>query len=528
MPMSRVQSVNTTSIPAAIELGCRTMHCVFNADDDNVPFFSSKVRPETALGSCSYHSEAHVPGRHLNALLNAEDALGIDIDEKAVDNHRRAAFLSFNGKLPLPLNRQTIDAEPLNFVPHNLREGMHALGALVTFRDDNDARTLAERCIDTINDYWTAEDGWDVPRLEMLGLNVQGDGHFILGEGRMIGPLVKYYRATGYGPALELALVMKEIAVTRFFTADGSFDPDRFVTNHIHSITCVLSSLAQLADLLRDANLMSIVKAFYDNGLLQMRDEIGWSPEIVGQEGSDHGEANNSGDILETALILGRWGYAECYHDAERILRCHLLPCQVRDTSWIVDPPNPEGLDGLRNVADRHLGAFGFPAPYGHSSVGAGKDNGRISFNMDIVGGVVGSLCEAWREAVRRGPAGISVNLLFDVDNDAARLGSPYTNDCLAITPKHSGPLSVRMPPWLRPDDITIADSKPPRRRTGGYLFFSNVAAGETIRLQMPLVSNKLTLSGKLHIQPICVDLRGDSVATMENFGADLTYFDAV
>ena len=62
----------------------------------------------------------------------------------------------------------------------------------------------------------------------------------------------------------------------------------------------------------------------------------------------------------------------------------------------------------------------------------------------------------------------------------------------------------------------------------GGYLFFSNVAAGETIRLQMPLVSNKLTLSGKLHIQPICVDLRGDSVATMENFGADLTYFDAV
>lgn len=527
MPMPRVQSVNTTSIPAAIELGCRTMHCVFNADDDNVPFFSSKVRPETALGTCSYHSEAHVPGRHLNALLNAEDALGIDIDEKAVDNHRRAAFLSFNGKLPLPLNRQTLDAEPLNFVPHNLREGMHALGALVTFRDDNDARTLAERCIETVNDYWTAEDGWDVPRLEMLGLNVQGGGHFILGEGRMIGPLVKYYRATGYGPALELALVMKEIAVTRFFTADGSFDPDRFVTNHIHSITCVLSSLAQLADLLRDANLMSIVKAFYDNGLLQMRDEIGWSPEIVGQEGSDHGEANNSGDILETALILGRWGYAECYHDAERILRCHLLPSQVRDTSWIVDPPNPEGLDSLRNVADRHLGAFGFPAPYGHSSVGAGKDNGRISFNMDIVGGVVGSLCEAWREAARRGPAGISVNLLFDVDNEAARLESPYTNDCLAITPKHSGPLSVRMPPWLRPDDITIADSKPPPR-TGGYLFFSNVAAGETIRLQMPLVSNKLTLSGKLHIQPISVDLRGDSVATMENFGADLTYFDAV
>ena len=146
--MPRVQNVNTTSISAAIELGCRTMQSVFNADDDNVPFFGSKVRPQTALDTSSCHSEAHVPGRHLNALLNAEDALGIDIDESAIDNHRRAAFLSFNGELPLSLNRQTLNAKPLSFAPHNLREGMHALGALVTFRDDNEIgrASCRERC----------------------------------------------------------------------------------------------------------------------------------------------------------------------------------------------------------------------------------------------------------------------------------------------------------------------------------------------------------------------------------------------
>ena len=38
----------------------------------------------------------------------------------------------------------------------------------------------------------------------------------------------------------------------------------------------------------------------------------------------------------------------------------------------------------LRDVAERHLGAFGFPAPYGHKPVGAQW----IGFNMDIVGGV--------------------------------------------------------------------------------------------------------------------------------------------
>ena len=99
-------------------------------------------------------------------------------------------------------------------------------------------------------------------------------------------------------------------------------------------------------------------------------------------------------------MILGRWGFSEYYHDAERMLRGHLLPSQVRDTSFIVDPPNPDGVDGLRDVADRHLGSYGFPAPYGHKSVGKGR--GNLSFNMDIVGGTVASLCEAYREVAAR------------------------------------------------------------------------------------------------------------------------------
>lgn len=57
-----------------------------------------------------------------------------------------------------------------------------------------------------------------------------------------------------------------------------------------------------------------------------------WSPEdgwrqselerlglqYQGCKGFLHGKANNTGDILETVLILGRWGAAECYADAER------------------------------------------------------------------------------------------------------------------------------------------------------------------------------------------------------------------
>jgi hypothetical protein len=299
----------------------------------------------------------------------------------------------------------------------------------------------------------------------------------------MLGPLVKYFRATGYGPALELALILKEKAITEFYLADGRYDPERFVTRHTHSITCMMSSLAQLADLLGDDSLLTRVKAFYDNGLWAMRDEIGWSPEQVGQEGSDHGEANNAGDILETALILGRWGRPEYYHDAERILRCHLLPAQLRDVSFIENPPNPTGADALTDIANRNLGAYGFPAPYGHQSAGHGR--GHLCFNMDIVGGVVGSLCEAYREVARSEPTGHWVNLLFDHETSAIRIESPYTHGALLIELKQPGSLFVRVPPWVGHTELEIAGTDSVFW-TNGRLFFSKVDAGERIRIDFP------------------------------------------
>ena len=76
----KLRNVNTTDIGAAIEAGARTMASVFNADDDDIPFFRSEVWPDPLLAFSSVHSEAHVPGRHLNALLTAE-SLGFAIDE---------------------------------------------------------------------------------------------------------------------------------------------------------------------------------------------------------------------------------------------------------------------------------------------------------------------------------------------------------------------------------------------------------------------------------------------------------------
>jgi hypothetical protein len=143
---------------------------------------------------------------------------------------------------------------------------------------------------------------------------VSPDGTFISGLARAIGPLVKYYRTTGHGPALELAVLLKDKAVAEFFADDGRYDGELF-GHHTHSTTCVMSSLAQLVDLTRDESLLRRVKAFYDNGLWEIRDGLGWVIESSRPDSDpDRGEVNNTGDIVETALMLSGFSEATSFH----------------------------------------------------------------------------------------------------------------------------------------------------------------------------------------------------------------------
>ena len=525
--MAKLSDVNTRDIRGAIELGCHTMSSVFDSEDRDIPYFGARGRPDPQLGRTS---ESHVPGRHLNAMLNAEDAAGIRLDEDAVDKHARACFFSYGGPLPLPLHRvDHPDGQPTKLLVHDIREGFHALYSLVKYRRSDRARELAEASIAAIFDLWRPDTGWDVAGLRDRGVEFWDHPlkSLVYNLGRSVGPLVKYYRATGYGPALDLAVALKEKLIEDVYLEDGSHDDDRFGT-HSHSTTCVMSSLAQLADLTGDSNLMDRVRAFYDNGLWAIRDEIGWSIEGSGGpdehyprgRNPDRGESNNTGDIVETALILGRWGRPEYYQDAERILRGHLLPAQLRDVSWIEETDNPDGVDGLRDVANRMRGAFGTPAPYGHEAIGMPA----VGFAMDIVGGSMGSLCEAYRETVRRDEAGHWVNLLFDHETDDVQVESPYTHPALTVRVKRPAPLFVRVPLWTDPDEVAIDGVAARPRFANGYFLVPEPPLNRPISFRFPLPTEQITMRHRT--RDIRVRFRGDEVVAMDNHGADLTYFD--
>lgn len=525
----QLRDVNTTDIGDAIRLGCQAMGRTFNADDADLPYGGAQVRPQAFLAGSM---EGHIPGRHLNALLAAEDAVGLGLDEAVIDKHARAAFFSYS-RAPLPLQRIGQHAQgagdPIELQEHNLREGFHALYALAAFRGSERAMELAAASIELLFDYWVPNEQWDRARLERdtpVRLRDASGAIFIQGPARAIGPLVKLYQATGHRPALELATALKDKAVREFFLDDGTtehFGP------HVHSTTCVLSSLAQLAECTGDAGLMQRVKRFYDGELWDLRDPIGWSIEVSTRPTScRRGEANNTGDIIETALILGRWGHPEYYADAERMLRSHLLPSQLRDISFIVEPDNPDGVDGKRAVAHRLRGGFGFPAPYGHEPLGIWQsDKPRIGFNTDIVGGAVGSLAAAYQAGVRRDGAGHWVEMLFDGETEALAVQSPYTHSRLAVKVKQPGALHVRLPAWVEVEGRVGPQPQEaqgvPWVEEGGYAVIGEPPVGRWIGFALDLPVHETTLIWR--DSTIRARLRGDEVVAMDNFGTDLTFF---
>ena len=68
-----------------------------------------------------------------------------------------------------------------------------------------------------------------------------------------------------------------------------------------------------------DRELLTRVRAFYDNGLRVIRDAVGWVRERHHPSfHPEQGEMNNVGDVIETALILGNYFGDTYFEDAER------------------------------------------------------------------------------------------------------------------------------------------------------------------------------------------------------------------
>ncbi|MDE2768160.1 MAG: hypothetical protein OXO54_12545 [Chloroflexota bacterium] len=519
IPPARVANVNSTSIPAAVELACRAMGQVFNPEDNGYPYMYTRIWPDGWLGFSPYHGAIQLSGRHLDALLAAEDALGIEIHEQVIAQHTEASFFSLRAG-PLPCNHSTPGGPLTSVDEHSIREAVHGLHALARYRASDRAVHAAEALIAEVRRFWSAERDWDQDGLQAAyGLPMAARPTFVEGVGRAIGPLTKLYDATGSDSALGLARDLAAHAANRFFLSDGSYDADRLGA-HTHSTTCTLSGMALLGSVTDDLGLLDRVRAFYDNGLGVIRDKVGWVRERHHPNfHPEQGEMNNVGDVIETALILGRYFGDAYFEDAERYLRSQLLPSQVRDLSFMDEAP---GGDERRDLRRRLLGLFGFNAVYGHLPLGKNE----VTPSIDIVGGATASLCAAQRAVATTSDGVTRINMLFDCESDAVLVESPYTGDALRITPKIDGGIALRVPSWAEVDAITV-DGQPARRFVAdGRITLRRPRVGDTVVIGLPLAERDLMVHHQDH--DIMARLRGDAVVAMDDLGAGLAYFPPV
>ena len=518
--------VNTTGLQLAILEGRNPMEGLLDPGHDNLPYFSHVASgPHPRVGHNTSNSMAHVPGRFLNALLSAEDVVGMEVNESVVDNLTRWTYKAFDHPMGLS---QTLDLETFKPVAlsnlHNLRETCHALYALVKYRDDGKALELAKKQIETVNRFFDYQTGvWNEEAFKGLTGGETNCGlPFPLHFGRYIGPLVKLYKACGMEEALIQAIRLKDFAFENVLNEEGDYDVETF-GRHTHSTTSMISSLAQLGEVLGDHTILARVKSFMENGLGQIALPFGWCIEWADR--NDHvGEINNTGDILETCLILGKSGYSDYFQGAERILRAHILPSQLLDTCFLPDRDCPDE-DYHHKLATRSKGAFGFPCPYGHEY----QVDSKIRFNLDVVGGGVASLCEAYRDKVTTDGSLISVNLHFDHEGNGVKVKSPYTNnDVMEIESGRKCTLRVRLSDWVDREKLTttVNGERSKGIFSGDWLYLPGLDKNSLVKIVIPMKT--VTSDYEFRSDLFTFLWRGDAIEGAKNLDPRLCFFKGI
>ena len=143
---------------------------------------------------------------------------------------------------------------------------------------------------------------------------------------------VRFHRATGYAPALQLAegLACHALAHTRGYRPDGSLYPGQGpgqgqgTLDHFHTRTNFLLGVLELGLATGRAEWVDWARRSYEHARVWGTD-FGWFPEGMGHR---HGEICCSTDMIEAAILLGRHVSRRYYADAERFGRNHLIESQ--------------------------------------------------------------------------------------------------------------------------------------------------------------------------------------------------------
>lgn len=486
--------------------------------------------PERQFFPTGGYEVAHDTGRWWDAMLRLEAATGAAIPAaREADMLRNLqALLDNPDGLLLNLADETLMGRAPFINPHNFREGMLALNALVRYRGSVWAAAAGHRLLQTLDRCFQADGRLDYTRLACWGklpltedpCHLQPEGAWFdatANSGRALEAIVWFYEATGDPLALDVADRFARFHLAQTVHADGSpreelLSPEN--VGHNHSYLGALRGLLLFGLLTRQHEYVDAVAATYRETLWARNiTESGWTPHDLGktrfpnEAGDPVGETASCGDVAQIALWLAlRAGQTELLDDVERLVRSRLLPAQIL----------PE--DGGGTLGPRQVGGWGVHGgPYAKGSI------------LDVGAAVMHTLADVLGSVVTRGPLGLTVNLHLTADTPLAEVVATREAEALLeVRPGAAENVLLRVPAWAPAESLRLAvDGAPqPLTRIGPWLFVSREALrpGSTIALRHALPERTTTetfASGRSYR----LRWRGDEVVAVDPHDAGLAMF---
>ena len=426
-------------------LGVRHIYrSAINRSRGCLPYVRFNLTEEPTWARHEYWGSPHMVGRFLDALAVCSPILDLPADREAVEGLQRLLHESIANPSGLAFDTLPGPDGKRTAALHHSREVLLGLLGLRTWQGSEPSIRLARRFVRRLEEVTRATGSFPSDKYSEEGWIPSPTRKLNQTSGRLIGALVKYFRATRDSLAVDLAVRFAEANIEACFTSKGELTPA--AGEHLHSSEGTMTSLIDLGLLTGEQRYLKMGRLLYDVGLRRWRTSWGWAKESRNEQ-PGRGEANNTGDFVEAALLLGRSGSPEYFQDAERIIRNGLLASQVVTTDWIPQSSQADTKDYAHSgIRDRARGAFAFTLP-----------NAYHSYNTDLMGGALQSLAEAYQASVVKDDSGVWVNLLFSTDTPWLRVRSEVPRaGRLHLEVLKEERVRVRLPDWIPADRARV------------------------------------------------------------------------
>ena len=445
----RINSVaqESLSLKKSMDLAGEHLLAALNPKENYLPYFIMKIGRDYKA-TYEFTWPAHNIGRWLDAMLRLENATGFTIPAQLEAAMLANLRLFFNNpdNLCLPPPQYSQLSEPPNLLEiHSMRESLLALNALARFRGNRWALDQAHRMMETIWRVSRANGDWDYDGLEAVRhMKRPPRMDPTQSHGRLIEALVWFYETSGDPLALKLANRFAEYHLENTTFADGTLNLAS-KADHTHSYLGTLRGLVLYGELTNQRQYIERVASTYRVYVLgHLIKPSGVISHGMQEEGN--AEPASAGDVVQLGLWLARHGYTEFLEDAERLVRCRLLPSQIVQRPGL-KPAIQDGSDVHADLDVRVVGGYaGMHEPYW----------GRNPAT-DITCAVLHTLVDVYQHVVVQSPIGLVVNFHFDYEDEKIRISCERGERAkVTIVPKIRQNVAIRIPPWTTQDSVQL------------------------------------------------------------------------